>query len=136
MTHTKTNLKTTTEIKLAALWASLVGCYIYCDFFGLFVKGAILKMNDGMMGPLGVATPQVLIGVSIMMAIPCLMIAMSVILPNKLAKILNLVFAACFIIIQGLTIPGSEPFYILFSIIEIGLLCTVFYLSLKWRITE
>ena len=67
------------QIKIAALWASLMSCFIYCDYFGLYEKGAIMKMNEGFMGPLGQVTPQIMLGVSSMMAIPSVMICLSVI---------------------------------------------------------
>lgn len=125
-----------TQIKLSALWAALMSCYIYCDHLGLYVKGSIMKMNDGLMGPLGVATPQILIGVSTLMAIPALMIALCVNLPPKFVKILNMVVAVIYIIVQALTIPGSEAFYIFYSFIEILILASIFVISLKWPIQK
>ena len=41
-----------TEVRLAALWASTMFCYIYGDYFGLFVGGAIKQIGEGIMGPL------------------------------------------------------------------------------------
>ena len=65
--------------KLSALWASVMLCYVYGDFFGLFSPGKLMRMNAGEFGPLGQATPAVLVGVSVMMAIPALMIFLSAI---------------------------------------------------------
>src|SRR6185436_18831579 len=62
------------KIKLAVLWTSVMFCYIYADYFGLFAPGVLWKMNQGQIPPLGRATDTVLIGVSLMMAIPALMI--------------------------------------------------------------
>ncbi len=69
------------KVKLAALWASTMFCYIYGDYFGLYVAGTLADMNHGSMGPLGHATPGVLTGVSLMMAVPSLMVALSLLLP-------------------------------------------------------
>lgn len=124
------------QVKLSALWASLMSCYIYCDHLGLYVKGSVMKMNDGLMGPLGVATPQILIGVSILMAIPALMIGLSVNLKDSFVKWLNMVVAIIYISVQLLTIPGSEPFYILYSIVEIFILICIFVSALKWRVVK
>lgn len=33
-----------TKVKLAALWASTMFCYIYCDYFGLYVAGTVNEM--------------------------------------------------------------------------------------------
>ncbi|HEX7679119.1 MAG TPA: hypothetical protein VF713_13395, partial [Thermoanaerobaculia bacterium] len=47
------------KIKLSALWASVMFCYIYADYFGLYVPGALQKMLNGRMGPLGPTTQGV-----------------------------------------------------------------------------
>lgn len=33
------------KVKLAALWASTMFCYIYGDYFGLYVTGTLADMN-------------------------------------------------------------------------------------------
>ena len=62
------------KIKLSALWTSLMLCYVYGDYFGLYRPGKLEHMIDGRMGPLGAVTQNVLVGTSIMMAIPALMV--------------------------------------------------------------
>lgn len=121
-----------TKLKLATLWASLMSCFIYCDYFGLFTKGAIFKMNDGIMGPLGVVTPPIMLAVSAMMAIPSLMIAGSVFFKAPISRGLNLVVPPFYILIMVATSIGSELFYIFFAAIEIVLLAVIFISALKW----
>ena len=66
------------QIKLAALWTSTMFCYLYADYFGLYVPGALHKTLDGIIEPLGPTTQNVLLGTSLMMAIPSVMIFLSV----------------------------------------------------------
>ena len=73
---------------LSGLWASTMFCYIYADFFGLFRRGRMASMNEGMILPLGEATPTVLLAVSVMMAIPSLMVALTLILPARTIEML------------------------------------------------
>ena len=40
-------------MKLSALWASTMFCYIYCDYFELYVPGKLDGMLQGKIGPLG-----------------------------------------------------------------------------------
>ncbi|MFO1508098.1 MAG: hypothetical protein U1F23_13710 [Lysobacterales bacterium] len=47
------------QLKLAMLWASVVFCYIYGDYFGLYVPGSLQSILDGRMGPLGATTQNV-----------------------------------------------------------------------------
>ena len=81
-----------TNIKIAFIWASLMSCFIYCDYFGLYKKGTIMEMNDGIMGPLGQVSDIAMIGVSAMMAIPSLMICLSAILPANINRPLNILY--------------------------------------------
>ncbi len=59
-----------TGVVLALAWASLMSLYIYNDYFSMYLPGVITNMSSGRMGPLGPATPRVLIGVSILLATP------------------------------------------------------------------
>jgi hypothetical protein len=120
------------KVKLAALWTSLMFCYIYCDYFGLYERGKVLEMNDGIMGPLGVTTPQIMLGVSIMMAIPSLMIFCTLALKPIISRILNIVFGIAYTLIMIATFIGASLFYQFFATIEIIITLYIAYSALKW----
>jgi hypothetical protein len=67
--------------KLSALWTAILFCYVYGDFFGLYRPGNLKDMLDGG-GPLGPATQGSLVIVSALMAVPALMIFLSLVLPR------------------------------------------------------
>src|SRR5438477_8044332 len=87
------------KIKLAALWASVMFLYIYADYFGLYVPGALQSMMAGKMGPLGPTTQEVLLGTSLMMAIPSLLIFLSVGVRASLSRWLNMCFGLVYTVI-------------------------------------
>lgn len=120
------------KIKLAALWASTMFCYVYGDFFGLFAPGRLTSMLAGKMGPLGQVTQGVLLGVSIFMAIPSLMIFLSVFLKPGINRWLNIVVGLLFTVIVLLTIPGAWNFYIFFSLLEAVLTLLVVWFAWTW----
>jgi hypothetical protein len=124
---TKINVK----IKLSALWASVMFCYIYADYFGLFVPGALQSMLNGQMRPLGATTQGVLLGTSLMMAIPILMICLSVALPPKLNRSLNIAVGAFYTGIILITM-WSWAFFIFYGVIEISLTSLVVYFAWRW----
>ena len=68
------DIKIHVKLKISALWVSVMFCYIYGDYFGLYVPGALQRMLDGKMGPFGPTTQGILIGTSLMMAIPSVMV--------------------------------------------------------------
>src|SRR6202171_5885491 len=88
------DIKVHVKLKISALWASVMFCYIYADYFGLYVPGALQGMLAGKMGPLGPTTQGVLLGTSLMMAVPSIMIFLSLALRPNLNRWLNIIFGA------------------------------------------
>ena len=123
--------KINVKIKLSALWASVMFCYIYADYFGLFVPGAMQSMLNGQMRPLGATTQGVLVGTSLMLAIPSLMIFLSVALPPVVNRRLNIVVGAFYTGIILITMWGWA-FFIFYGVIEVSLTSLVVYYALKW----
>ena len=119
------------KLKLAALWTSVMFLYIYADYFGLFVPGALQSMLDGRMGPLGPTTQGVLIGTSVMLAIPSLMIFLSVALSPNLNRWLNIAMGVIYTLIICITM-WSWYFYILYGVLEITLTGLVVWYAWRW----
>jgi len=124
--------RTPTKVKLASLWASTMFCYVYGDYFGLYVVGTLADMNRGSLGPLGHATPGVLIGVSLMMAVPSLMVALSLLMPARLCKWTCVILGLAYTGIMAISLPGSESFYKLFGAIEIALTLAITLIAFRW----
>ncbi len=120
------------KIKLAALWTSVMFCYIYADYFGLFAPGVLWKMNQGQIPPLGRATDTVLIGVSLMMAIPALMIFLSVALRAPVNRALNILFGLVYTGIIMFTMRGGPKHFLFYGVIEIALTLLVVYYAWTW----
>jgi hypothetical protein len=121
-----------TPLKLALLWTTLMFLYIYNDYFSLYRPGEIEGMMAGRIGPLGEATEGVLVGVSLMLAIPALMIALSVLLPAPASRWLNAGFGAIYTAIQALTLTGDALFYRIVVVMEIAVTLTIVTLALRW----
>lgn len=119
-------------LKLAALWASAMSCYIYCDYFELYTPGKLQEMLQGTMGPLGTATQGVLAGTALMMAIPSLMIFLSVALPPRPNRGLNLVVGTLYTLLMALlAIQADWYFYRGFAALEA--LLTALAVGYAWR---
>lgn len=119
------------KIKLAALWASVMFCYIYADYFGLFSVGQLASMNKGLIPPLGRSTDGNMIFVSAMMAIPSVMIFLSTALPGTLNRALNILFGGVYTAIIGLTMWTGAHF-IFYGVIEISLTLLVIFYAWTW----
>ena len=129
------DIQVNVKIKLAALWASVMFCYIYADYFGLYVPGALQKMIAGKMAPLGPTTQGVLLGTSLMMAIPSVMIFLSVALKPPVNRWLNIIFGALYTLIILITM-WDWLFYIFFGFIEITLTLLIVWYAWRWPRTQ
>jgi hypothetical protein len=121
-----------TSVTLALAWASLMSLFIYNDYFSMYLPGTIRDMSSGRMGPLGPATTGVLVGVSIMLAIPALMILLSVALPTRASRWLNIVFGLVYTVVEALTFLGPALFYRIVVALEIGLTLFIVWRALRW----
>ena len=126
-----------TKLKLSALWVSTMFCYIYCDYFELYVPGKLESMLQHEIGPLGAVTQGVLTGTSILMAIPSLMVFLSVALPARYSRGLNIVVGAIFTLLMAVvTLGAGWIFYKLFATLEILLTGLVVWYAWKWPRAE
>lgn len=126
------DVKIHTRFKLSALWASLMFCYIYGDYFGLYRPGKLQAMLDGQMGPLGPVTQGVLVGTSAMLAVPGLMVFLSLVLPARVARWANIVLGLAYTAIMLMTMPGAWNFYIFMGCIEIALTLLIVWQAWTW----
>ena len=106
--------------------------YIYNDYLVLYVPGMLDMMSAGSMGPLGEATTLTMLLVALIMAIPASMIFLSSTIPARVSRLLNLVIGPIYLVIAGLTLIGSAPFYQLIVAVEIVALLLVIFIALRW----
>jgi hypothetical protein len=89
-------------------------------------------MIAGKMGPLAV-TQGSLLSAMVLMAIPSLMIVLSLVLKAKANRWTNIVVGILYILVViGNTVGESWVFYILGSIVEVVLLALVVWYAFKW----
>ena len=128
--HGLEDLKISVKIKLSALWGSVMCCYIYADYFGLYRPGKLQAILSGDFFTLP-ATQPVLLGASVMLAIPSVMIFLSVVLPPAVNRWLNIVTGAVYTAIILKTMWGWA-FYIFYGIVEISLTLLVVWYAWRW----
>lgn len=115
--------------KLSALWTSVMFCYVYGDIFGLFKPGKLASMLSGQT-PVGPTTQALLVAFAIVMAIPSVMVFLSLALKAGIARLANIFFGSAYTIVIGLTMRGAWRFYQLLGLMEITL--TVFVVWFAW----
>jgi hypothetical protein len=119
------------RIKISALWIGVMFYYIYADYFGLYVPGTLQGMLKGEMGPLGPTTQGILLGTSLMMAIPAAMIFLSVSLSPRLNRWLNIVVGMIYTVIILITM-WQWAFYIFYGVVEVIFTLLVVWYAWNW----
>lgn len=136
---TKTNIpedfQVNIKIKLSALWVAVMFCYVYGDYFILFVPGHIKNLMDGNSG-VGTTTPLSLLGFAVLMTLPIVMIFLSVMLKAKVSRWANISVGIFFTLVMTLIVVTSKGqwmlFYIYLGLVEIILTSTIVWLAWKW----
>jgi hypothetical protein len=122
------------KFKLSALWASVMFCYIYGDYFSLYVPGQIEGLMKGESG-VGETTPFKLVLFALLMAIPSIMIFLSLALKPTINRILNVVFGLFFTAIMVLIIFTIKNPWMNFNIVlaVIESIITVLIIGYAWK---
>ena len=121
------------QLKLSLLWTATMFCYVYGDYFAMYIPGKLASIQSGSMGPLGPVTQGVLLGTGIMMAIPALMTALSLLLKPGLNRAANIVLGLAYAVIMVLAAGSSSwNFYRLFGVIEIALTLAIAWQAWCW----
>ena len=119
------------RVKLAALWAALMSCYIYGDYFELFQPGQLEKMISGHTD-IGPVSQGVLLGFAILLSLPALMIFLSLVLPRVLCRWMNILLALFQVVVNSWAIQDSWQFYVYMGVLEIILSLTIIWYAARW----
>jgi len=125
------DVKVSVRLKLFALWCSVMFFYIYGDYFQLYQPGQLRDMTFGKTA-LGAVSQRILLGMSAIMIVPSLMPFLSLILPARVNRWVNLVVGALYTAIMVLAIRGEWHFYILYGLIEIVLTALIVWYAWSW----
>ena len=133
------DIKIHVRIKLSALWAAVMFCYIYGDIFRLFQHGELQTMLDGKMWGTPV-TQGLLVGTSMFIAIPSIMVFLSLVLKSGLNRWANILFGVFYtgVMLYTMTLPGTWAYYIFLGFIESVLTVLIIWYAWTWpkRATE
>ena len=127
------NQEVNIKIKLAALWASVTFCYLYGDYFELYTPD---KVNSLITGDNIMDSPTTLLMASIILSIPSVMVALSIILKSKLNRILNIIFGIVFTIMMvAIGIMSTNEwylFYVFLAFLESVITALIVWYAWKW----
>ncbi|MEO6867777.1 MAG: DUF6326 family protein [Gaiellales bacterium] len=118
--------------KLAALWTAVMLLYVYVDIFSFYKPGTVEDILDGRVWDFDI-TQQWALGALVLMSVPILMIALSVLLPAAAARWANIVVAAVYIIVSLGNLAGETWAYLFVgAVLEAALLVVVIRAAWTW----
>lgn len=131
------DVKINLKIRLSALWASVMFCYIYADILGLYDKWLLGTILEGNMGSLGPITQELKLAVAILMSIPALMVFLSLVLKPQINRWANIISGSLKTLVILLTLVmtfATEPwaYYVYFATIEIWITGYIVWIAWKW----
>ncbi len=119
------------QAKLAAAWTSLMFFYIYVDYLGLYKPGFIDDILAGVVFKFDISQTFIVIGL-MLVGIPSLMIWLSMTLPARANRTLNLVVASLYIPVSAFNAVGESWIYFFGLGVVLEVLLLAFILRSAW----
>ena len=128
------DLRMPVQAKLAAAWTSLMFFYIYVDYFHLYKPGAIDQIRGGVVFEFDISQ-TLLTAFLTLIAIPSLMVMLSMTLPARVNRTINLVVATLYIPVSVFNAVGESSSWSYFYGLSIGIevLLLAFILRSAWK---
>lgn len=125
-------IKVSVKLKLAALWTSFMFLYIYVDYFHLYMPGSLEDILAGKVFVFDISYIFILVAMTFV-AIPVLMIFLSVALSAKLNRWTNIIVAAVYIPFTLFNLAGEAWMHMVFgAVVEVALLLLIIRYAWKW----
>ena len=125
------DLRMPVQAKLAAAWTSFMFLYIYVDYFHLYKPGAVDDILVGTVYEFDISQ-TLLTAFLTLVAIPSLMVILSMTLPARLNRATNLVVASLYIPVSLFNAVGESWTYFYGLSIGLEVLLLAFILRAAW----
>jgi hypothetical protein len=121
------------QAKIAAAWTSFMFLYIYVDFFNLYKPGVVDGILNGLVWRFDVSSTLLTMMLA-SVAIPALMVVLSMTLPARVNRATNLVVASLLIPYSVFNAAGATWEWAFFYGLSIGIevLLLIFILRSAW----
>lgn len=128
------DIRVNVKIILAGLWTSVTLCYLYGDYFELYTPGKAQGLVDGhnlLNSPLN------LLIAAVVLAIPAVMVFLSLILKPVINRILNIVVGLFFTLVMLFIGISSFSewylFYVFLAAVECIITILIVVYAWKWK---
>ena len=127
--------KVQVKVKLALFWIALMFLYIYNDILSLYQPGHVADLVEGHSEGI-IFTQTMLFGAAVLMALPGLMVLLSVTLKPRSNRFLNIAMGLFHILVLIATqfIGDEEPWWYwrFYELLELVVLLLIIKLAWSW----
>ncbi len=127
--------KVQVKVKLALFWIALMFLYIYNDILSLYQPGHVADLSEGHSEGM-IFTQPMLFGAAVLMALPGLMVLLSVTLKPRSNRLVNIIVGIFHILVLIATqfIGDEEPWWYwrFYELLELILLVLIIRMAWSW----
>jgi hypothetical protein len=138
MKNSLVDIEINVKIKLALFWVALMFFYLYNDLFSFFKPGTVEELVGGSLEGI-VFTQELLFGAALLMALPSIMIFLSLTLKAKLNRMVNIIVGIfhMVVLVGTLMVPGDLwVFYATYMVFEAVFIVLIVWHAWKWPTQE
>jgi hypothetical protein len=125
------DLRMPVQAKLAAAWTSFMFLYVYVDILAFYKPGVINDILVGSFWKFDISQVFVVVGLSLM-AVPILMVFLSMTLPARANRLMNLIVAPIYVVVSAFNALGESWTYFYGLSIGLEVLLLAFILRSAW----
>jgi len=119
------------RVKISALWASMLFVFVSVDLFSLYRADVRADIEAGKMAAFSIGQ-GFLLGITAYVAVPSLMLFLSLVLAVRVARMANIVLAIVYVLTIAGSAIGEWNYFMLGSAIEVALLVGIVYCAWTW----
>ena len=132
------DIKINVKVKLALFWVALMFFYLYNDLLSFFKPGTVEELVGGSLEGI-VFTQELLFGAALLMALPSIMIFLSLTLKAKLNRMVNIIVGIfhMVVLVGTMLVPGDLwVFYATYMAFEAVFIILIVWYAWKWPTQE
>lgn len=119
------------RIKISALWAAMLFVFAYVDLFSLYRADFRASIEAGEIGGFTISQ-SFLMGTTLYVVIPSLMIFFSLVLRPRLNRFVNMALSLVYAVTITAGAAGEWSYYVAGSAVEVAILGAIAYLAWSW----
>ncbi len=119
------------RIKISALWTAMLFVFAYVDLFSLYRPDFRADLEAEQIGGFAV-NPAFLLGTTVYVVIPALMVFGALILRPRVNRIANVALSIMYAVTIIAGAVGEWSYYVLGSAMEVALLAAIAYYAWTW----